>query len=64
MGILTSGFLHHSEPADPDLINWLLDSLDNLVELSSNVLLLVIFGFIILIPIFILLFYKFLSARP
>ncbi|GIS63767.1 MAG: hypothetical protein CM1200mP3_00150 [Chloroflexota bacterium] len=37
MGILTSGFLHHSEPADPDLINWLLDSFDNLVGLSSNV---------------------------
>ena len=64
MGILLTGFLHHSEPANPDLINWLLDSFENLVDLSPNVLLAVIFVFIVLIPILILLFYKFFSSRP
>ena len=64
MGILLSGILHHSEPADPDLINWLLDSFENLIGLSSNVLLSIIFLFLVLIPIFILLFYRIFSPRP
>ena len=64
MGILLSGILHHSEPADPDLINWLLDSFENLIGLSSNVLLWIIFVFIVLVPIFIFLFYRIFSPRP
>ena len=63
MGIFLSGFLHHSEPADPDLINWLLDSFENSVGLSSNVLLLGLLIFIVLIPVFILVLYKSFS-RP
>ena len=63
MGIFLSGFLHDSEPADPDLINWLLDSFENSVGLSSNVLLLGLLIFIVLIPVFILVLYKSFS-RP
>ena len=58
MRILLASLLHHSEPADPDLIDWILEWFDLLIGGNSLIVIILIGALIFLIPISVLVFYR------
>lgn len=56
---------HHGEPADPDLVRWLLDRLDHLLGAGPMVLALALGALIVLMPAAVLaLFFRHHARRP
>lgn len=55
--ILRSITPHHTEPADPDLLEWIKDFLAHVVDLGPWTVVAVLAGLIVLIPIGIMGFY-------
>lgn len=49
---------HHSEPGDPELMSWLIDTVKHLVGGDSTLALLVIFILILTVPLGIVAAYK------
>ena len=58
MKILLASLTHHSDPADPDLIDWVLEWFNLLVGGNSLIIIVLILAIIFLIPISVLLFYR------
>ena len=49
---------HHSEPGDPELMSWLIDTVKHLVGGDSTLALLVLFLLILTVPVGIVAAYK------
>ncbi|MFL2759787.1 MAG: hypothetical protein ACJ0BG_02135 [Dehalococcoidia bacterium] len=58
MPFLFTVLAHHSEPGDPDLMSWLIDTIKHLIGGDSTLALLVLFLVIIAVPLAIVVAYK------
>ena len=54
---------HHSEPADPDLLEWIKDFIDNLFQLGPWTIVAILALLILLIPVGIVAVYLFQQRR-
>ena len=55
--MLRSPPAHHSEPGDPELLGWIKDQLDALVNLEPQAVVLILGVLILAIPVLILVVY-------
>lgn len=58
MPFLFTILTHHSEPGDPDLMGWLIDTIKHMIGGDSTTALVVLFLVIISIPIGVVVAYK------
>ena len=52
--LITTFFLHHSDPVDPTLMLWIQEKLDDILGSSSQIILLVVCLAIVAFPVFII----------
>ena len=60
---LSSILLHQGDAADPELIHWLKDQMDEILGLGPWTMVIITSGIVIAIPVAILLFYFYQQRR-